>query len=113
MVANMTNTITLPSGKTPFQQRTDNEVKGLLIQSARNYLEQEYHNFIQETVNANLREAQRGAIPGTEQVTSTNCIPPVYAPLINNEKGIASTNKCFELLFCERKITFMYLFFYH
>ena len=75
MVADMTNTISLPSGKTPLQQRTDTEVKSLLIQSARSHLENAYHEFIQQTVNANLREAQRGALPGTEQVNL------IYRPL--------------------------------
>ena len=68
MVSDMTNTISLPSGKSPFQQRTDPEVKSLLIQSARSHLEEAYFDFIQQTVNSNLREAQRGALPGTEQV---------------------------------------------
>ena len=40
----------------------------MLIQSARSHLENAYIEFIQQTVNSNLRDAHRGAIPGTEQV---------------------------------------------
>ena len=60
----------LPVGKTPLQQRLDPDVQRQLINSARSHLEANYYKFIQETVNANLKEAQRGGIPGTEQVSS-------------------------------------------
>ena len=67
----MTKEIKLSPGLSPIQQRLNPDVQHQMINSARNHLESNYYKFIQETVNANLREAQRGGIPGTEQLVSS------------------------------------------
>ena len=68
MIWELVGNIRVPSGKTPSQLRTDPEIQMSLINSSRSHLEHEYFNFIQETVNSNLRDANRGAMPGTEQL---------------------------------------------
>ena len=68
LVSDMTKNISLPSGKTPLQQRSQPDVQQQLIDSARSHLEQNYYQFIEETVISNLREAVRGAVPGTEKL---------------------------------------------
>ena len=68
MIWELVGNIRVPSGKTPSQLRTDPEIQMSLINSSRSHLELEYFNFIQETVNSNLRDANRGAMPGTEQL---------------------------------------------
>lgn len=68
MIWELVGHIRVPSGKTPAQLRTDPETQMALINASRAHLENEYFNFIQETVNSNLRDANRGAMPGTEQL---------------------------------------------
>ena len=68
MIWELVGNIRVPSGKTPAQLRADSEIQMSLINSSRAHLEHEYFNFIQETVNSNLRDANRGAMPGTEQL---------------------------------------------
>ncbi|CAG5105703.1 Oidioi.mRNA.OKI2018_I69.chr1.g2377.t1.cds [Oikopleura dioica] len=68
MIWELVGHIRVPSGKTPAQLRTDTEIQMALINASRAHLENEYFNFIQETVNSNLRDANRGAMPGTEQL---------------------------------------------
>ena len=61
----------LPAGRSATEQRKSDDVQHQLINAALRHLETCYYQYIQSEVDSNLREAQRGALPGIEKTITS------------------------------------------
>jgi len=71
LVDDMLKGLDLPAGRTAHEQRKSDDVQHQLINAALSHLETCYYQYIQSEVDNNLREAQRGALPGIEKTITS------------------------------------------